>query len=173
MSKRSYYREICVGSFVIGITMLFIGLFHAFPGIAPLDTSVELPPPVDMSLVRVYTPSEATVEVSAYFDDQRSYGRGIVIQHNGRMFVLTSSMIFNKDVEYITVPWREWDFPAKVIHRNDILGLVALDCGLPLNTPHIDLNGGNRALKEFCDQTISVWTDAPINPWRWNGEYDE
>jgi len=93
------------------------------------------PPPIE----HVYTPSEATVEVSAYFDGQRSYGKGIVVRRNGQMFVLTSSMIFNEDVGYITVEMAGITPTAEIFHQNDVWGLIALRCHLT-NTPSIELN---------------------------------
>jgi len=118
----------------------------------PVDSPPVGPPPA----VYVYTPNECVVGVSAYFDDQRSHGKGIVIRHNGRMIVLTSSMIFNKDVEYITVPWREWTFMAEILHQNNVWGLVALECGLPMNTPCVELND---------DPNIPPLVPVEINGW--------
>lgn len=118
------------------------------------DKEVDLLDPAPQ-VVRVYTPSEATVEVSAYFGDQRAYGKGIIVQRNGQKFVLTSSMIFNKDVDWITVETVEWTSMAEVLHQNDVWGLVALECCLPA-APFIELND---------DPNIPPRVSVGINGW--------
>jgi len=99
--------------------------------------AIEYPAP---SIQRIYTAAEATVEVSAYFDGKRSYGHGIVVRRNDQMFVLTSSMIFNEDVEYITVDIAGWTCITEVLHQNDVWGLVALEYYLLEDVPFIELN---------------------------------
>ena len=120
--------------FALGALLTLMGM--VFYDIYLGEEVRSMPPPVD----RVYTPFEATVEVSAYFDEQRSYGYGIVVRHNGQMFVLTSSMIFNEDVEYITVGMTEWSARAEVLHQNDVWGLVALECCFMSTVPFVELN---------------------------------
>lgn len=130
------------------------------------------PTPVE----RVYTPYEATVEVSAYFDEQRSYGYGIVVRHDGQMFVLTSSMIFPKDVECIAVAMPECTSMAEILHQNDICGLVALDCGFPANTPFVELNGDPN-LPPGVPVEINKWPASTLeyinNDWALLGDISE
>ena len=124
--------EICfaVVTFLVGVLILLDSYRDKE---AP---AIDYPPP---QIKRVYTPSEATVDVSAYFNGQRSYGKGIIVRRNGQMFVLTSSMILNEDVECIAVE-TEWTSTAVVLHQNNVWGLVALECHLPANTPFVELN---------------------------------
>ena len=135
MSRERIAIVAATGAFLVMVVLALLDT-HRDKEVTSYELKFPTPPPVE----RVYTPSEATVEVSAYFDDQRAYGKGVIVQHTGQKFVLTSSMILNKDVDWITVVGdREIALVAEVLHQNDIWGLVALECHLA-NTPFIELN---------------------------------
>jgi len=150
MSK--FDKGIAVTAFVVFLVIVVFALLQIHS-----DPEVDLgPPPINTPIERVYTPSEATIEVSAYFSDQRVYGKGIIVQHNGQMFVLTSSMIFNKDVERIEVETLEWIRETEILHQNNVWGLVALECPLLAYTPFIELND---------DPNIPPLIPVGINGW--------
>jgi hypothetical protein len=119
------------------------------------------PPPAVYLEDRVYTPSEATVEVSAYFNGLRTYGKGIVIRHSDRTFVLTSSMIVAVAFDKLEVKVEGETYNAYFIDRNDSFGLVALECELGI--PFVELNG---------DPNIPPLVPVGINGWSaWTLEY--
>lgn len=108
-------------------------------------------------VVRVYTPSEAMVEISVYQDGQRSYGHGTVIRHDDQIFVLTSSMIFTEDRDSISIDQNEHSFGAEILYQNSDWGLVALDCPLiEMIIPFVELND---------DPNIPPFVPVGINGW--------
>ncbi len=123
----------------------------------PVDAIVDATVDAIVAIECVYTPSEATVEVSAYFCDREAYGKGIIVRRYGQMFVLTSSMIFTKGTDKgIVVTEGSHTYDGTIIHQNDIFGLVALECSLRVDTPFIELND---------DPTIPPFVQVGINGW--------
>lgn len=137
---------IATGLAIFLVAVLSLPQSHSDPEV---DLVLPQPPPVE----RVYTPSEATVEVSAYFDGQRAYGRGIVVRHNDQMFVLTSSMISSEKTDSIIVGG---EYVAEVLHQNNIWGLLALDCFIGAGTPFVELND---------DPNIPPLVQVGVNGW--------
>ncbi len=100
------------------------------------------PPASPSQVERVYTPSEAMVEVSNYTPNgHKSYGKGVVVKNNGKTFILTSSMIFTHEGQIMVNRDRRDRIAcaATIIHQNDVWGLVALDCYLE-GSPFVELN---------------------------------
>jgi hypothetical protein len=144
MSDRTGAFVFVIGAIGVLVTTM---MYEAF-------TSPPEPPPATYQEDRVYTPSEATVEVSAYFDGLRTYGKGIVIRHNDRMFVLTSSMIVAVAFDRLEVKMEGETYNAYFIDRNDSFGLVALEC--ELGTPFVELND---------DPNIPPFVQVGVNGW--------
>ncbi len=119
-------------------------------------------PPVDTPVNNIFIPaSEATVEVSVYFDNQRSYGKGVVVRHNEQKFVLTSLMILSGGMEYINVESTGWSSIAEILHQNSVLGLVALGCNLPDNTPFVELND-YPSVPPYVQVDINGWAVSTL-----------
>ncbi len=122
----------------IFLVLVVFSLLQPHSDPEPVELKCPTPPPVE----RVYTPSEAMVKVSVYQDGQRSYGHGTIVHHNDQIFVLTSSMLFTKDRDSIIIDQDEHSFGAEILYKNDVWGLVALDCPLiEMNIPFVELNG--------------------------------
>lgn len=120
MSK--FDKGVVVVALVAFLVMVVLSLIQSHS-----DPEADLSSP-DPPIERVYTPSEATVEVSNYMPDgSRSYGKGVIVKHDGTTFVLTSSMIFTHKGQ-ITVDYVNIRYTADIIHQNDVWGLVALEC---------------------------------------------
>jgi len=143
-------RIAVVVAVVVAVVMICFALYdtHRDKEVVPDELLCFVP-----KVERVYTPSEATVEVSAYFDGQRSYGKGIIVRRNGQMFVLTSSMIFPKKTDSIIVGK---EYVAEILHQNNIWGLTALDCFIAAGAPFIELND---------DPNIPPLIPVGINGW--------
>jgi hypothetical protein len=100
------------------------------------DVANTSPPP---AIVYTSAISDCTLEVSNYLPDgRRSYGHGVVLQHNGETFVLTSTMIFTHEGD-ITVGKGRFTYTAEIACQDDDLGLVALKCNLREGTSSVEV----------------------------------
>jgi len=130
---------------LLAATCLYLKKGVNGPEIVTIGTSVSTPDeiPSDEAPLPVIdyktTFSDCTVEVSNYKEDgSRSYGQGVVVQHQGDTFVLTSTMIFTHAGD-ITVGEGRFTFDAEISHRDEDLGLVALKCDLREGSSYVTI----------------------------------
>lgn len=135
MSERLPLLVTGIVSMVIIIIISIITMLYQ----PPVDQVQPLPTP-ELPIAHIYTPSECMVEVSNHLKNgSRPYGKGVIVEHNGMTFVLTSSMIFTHNGE-ITIDYRNVRYAAEIIHDSEVWGLTALKCSLLSDTPSIEIN---------------------------------
>ena len=81
---------------------------------------------------------DCVVEVSAYHGDKRSYGYGVVVTHGGDTFVLTSTMLFTEECDFVTITKDGIEIEVEAPYKNTAAGLVALTGDI--SYPSIRLN---------------------------------
>jgi hypothetical protein len=75
------------------------------------------------------TIEDCIVNVYAIEDGQRRYGKGVVIEHKGITFVLTSQMIFVGNFEEIGLEFGEnWTVRGELLSTDSVWGLAAIAC---------------------------------------------
>jgi hypothetical protein len=70
-----------------------------------------------------------TVNVSSLYDGGRRYGKGVIVESDGKTFVLTSRMIFVDDHEKISVEFGtkgNWSVRGELVAINDEFGLACV-----------------------------------------------
>ncbi len=70
-----------------------------------------------------------TIEVSALYNGSRRCGRGVIIENDGKTFILTSRMLFIDDHEEISVEVGlegNWTVEGKLIETNKEFGLACV-----------------------------------------------
>lgn len=82
------------------------------------------PPPV-ICYDGLEVPKSCIVQVSAFHGDLRSYGHGVVVNYGGETFVLTSTMIFTEECDFVTIDGSS-PIPVEICYKDLNIGLVAL-----------------------------------------------
>jgi hypothetical protein len=95
-------------------------------GIENQEVIVYDPPPAIRAPLTI---EDCVVDVSALYLDQMHYGKGVIVEHSGETFILTSSMIFVDPFESITVRvGPNWIVRGDIVHSNEVWGLTAVAC---------------------------------------------
>lgn len=83
-------------------------------------------PPPTICYDGLDTPENCVVTVSAFHGDLRSYGHGVVVNYGGETFVLTSTMIFTEECDFVTIEREGVSQEVQVAYKDENIGLVAL-----------------------------------------------
>jgi hypothetical protein len=105
-------------------------LYDGNSGVENQEVIVYDPPPAIRAPLTI---EDCVVDVSALYLDQMHYGKGVIVEHNGETFILTSNMIFVEPFESITVEFGpNWIVRGSIVHSNEVWGLTAVACESPL-----------------------------------------
>jgi len=132
---------------------------YMLQGKAPVDTpAVEAPVPPQ-------TPFDYTVQVTAHGPRVSHVGSGILVKHDGVVFVLTSKMIFTPADTSYSVLFDGIKYSAGVILKDKARGLVALD--IPIDFDGIELDNAPNLPPdaEAVVKTLDGTFHVTVNRW--------
>jgi hypothetical protein len=126
-------------------------------------------------LCRPETPEPPVPEVPTYFDslvqvtahnpNESHVGSGILVQHNGVVFVLTSKMIFTESDTSFDVLLNGITYSAGVALKDEARGLVALD--LPVNFGGCKIDDAPNLPPDATAQVCSLDGDTRVTVQRY------